>query len=237
MALRAFSGKKTMARVSSKAGWYDRGFKRALDFLLALVLVALLLPLMLLITLLLLVCRTSRPVFRQQRVGYLCRTFYIYKFRTMTDARNPETGELLPDEARTTWIGRLLRATSLDELPELFNILLGDMSFIGPRPWVPEQMATFAEHTRRLRQSMRPGLSGLAQICGRNNLTFRQRVCLDLRYIRRHTPWLDLGIFFATFYKVIMREGIYQRPDPTAHAPKDPATRGLRANRTRRKYK
>ena len=213
--------------------WYDRGPKRALDFLLALVLLVVLSPLLVGIALLLL-CRGSNPLFRQPRVGLGCRLFHIYKFRTMTQAVDAN-GELLPDEARTTWIGRLLRATSLDELPELFNILRGDMSFIGPRPWVPEQMRTFCEPTRRLRQSMRPGLSGLAQICGRNNLTFRQRVCLDLRYIRRHTPWLDLGIFLATFYKVIKREGIYQRPDPTAHAPKDPATRGLRANRTRRR--
>ena len=226
-----------MARVISKSGWYDRGLKRALDLALALVLLVGLSPLLLLITLLLLISRIGRPVFRQQRVGYLCRNFYIYKFRTMTDARNPETGELLPDEARTTWLGGILRATSLDELPELLNILRGDMSFIGPRPWVPEHMHTFRERTRRERMCVRPGLSGLAQICGRNNLTFRQRVCLDLRYIRSQSLWLDLGIFLATFYKVVKREGLLQHPDATTRTtPKDPATRGLRANHTRRKH-
>ena len=222
-----------MPHTQHKVTWYDSGPKRALDFLLALVLIIALSPLLLLITLLLLLTQGGSPLFCQPREGRECRIFRIYKFRTMTQDVDA-AGELLPDEARTTWIGRLLRATSLDELPELLNILRGDMSFIGPRPWVPEHMRTFCERTRCLRQSVRPGLSGLAQVCGRNNLTFRQRVCLDIRYVRHRSLWLDLGIFLATFYKVIKREGIYQLPDAGQRAPKDPATRGMRANYTRR---
>ena len=228
-----------MPHTQHKVTWYDSGPKRALDFLLALVLIIALSPLLLLITLLLLLTQGGSPLFCQPRVGYRCRTFYIYKFRTMTNARNPETGELLPDEARTTWIGRLLRATSLDELPELLNILRGDMSFIGPRPWIPEYMRTFRELTQRVRMSVRPGLSGLAQISGRNNLTYRQRVYLDLHYIRHQTPWFDFVIFFFTFFKVFKMEGVlYKNFDPrmqkVASPPKDPATRGMRANYTRR---
>ena len=222
-----------MARESTRSGWYGCGVKRALDLTLALVLLLLLLPLLLLIALILCACQGGSPIFCQERVGYRCRIFRIYKFRTMTQAVDA-SGELLPDEARTTRIGRLLRSISLDELPELLNILRGDMSFIGPRPWIPEQMSTFSERIRQRRQSVRPGLSGLAQILGRNHLTFRQRVCLDIRYVRRCSLWLDLGIFLATFYKVIKREGIYQLPDTGLRPPKDPATCGMRSNYTRR---
>lgn len=155
----------------------------------------------------------------------------------MNDKRDQD-GALLPDEERTTWLGGILRSTSLDELPEILNVLKGDMSFIGPRPWIPEQMELFDERTRMRRMSIRPGISGLAQILGRNNLTFRQRVSFDLRYARHLSCRLDLAILFFTFYKVVKREGIYQRPDAMARlqgsaAPKDPDTRGLRGNYTR----
>ena len=182
-----------------------------------------------------LLCATP-PIFRQKRVGFRCRPFYIYKFQTMTQERGAD-GELLPDEARTTWFGRFLRSTSLDELPELLNILKGDMSLIGPRPWIPEQMNTFPQRTQQERMSVRPGLSGFAQILGRNNISIRQRVCLDLRYIRHQSLRLDLLIFFLTIYKVLKREGIYASADsryPLGAAPKDPTTRGQRANRPQR---
>ncbi len=145
-------------------------------------------------------------------------------------------GKLLPDEERTTFIGSILRSTSLDELPELFNVLIGDMSFIGPRPWIPVQMRHFTPSTRRKRMIIRPGITGLAQVLGRNNLTFRERVCYDLRY-RRHISFMtDARILFYTFYKVFKREGIEQLPhalgDPGHHLPpKDPETRGLRGNK------
>ena len=229
-----------MDRLPARNLWYDHGVKRMLDVIFALVVFVVLLPLMAGILMVLLLCATP-PIFRQKRVGYRCRPFSIYKFQTMTQERGAD-GELLPDEMRTTWFGRFLRSTSLDELPELINVLKGDMSLIGPRPWVPEQMATFPERTRQARMSVRPGLSGLAQILGRNNLTFRQRVCLDLRYIRHQSLRLDFAIFFLTIYKVLKREGIYPSSEtPHRHralgsTPKDPATKGQRANRTREHY-
>ena len=152
----------------------------------------------------------------------------------MKDTRDKE-GNLLPDEERTTVLGSLLRSTSLDELPELINVLLGDMSFIGPRPWIPDQMAIFTPSTRKKRMSLRPGITGLAQIRGRNNLTFRQRVCYDLSYQRHLTFRYDLNILFYTFLKVVEREGIQQRPDalstPTrVLKPRDLMTYGLKEN-------
>lgn len=223
-----------MTCLSTRNPWYDHGVKRILDFLLALSLLIILMPLMLVILLLLIILQPGAPIFRQVRVGYHCRPFYIYKFRTMTKASGAD-GELLPDAERTTWVGRLLRASSLDELPELINVLKGDMSLIGPRPWIPEQMAIFQERTRQARMSVRPGLSGLAQILGRNNLTFRQRVCLDIRYIRHQSFLLDVRIFFLTIYKILKREGIYQLPDALpSNAPKDPTTRGLHSNAPRK---
>lgn len=223
-----------MFRLPAKNPWYGHGVKRALDIILALLALILLSPLLVLITVLLVIFLPGRPVFRQERVGYKCRIFRIYKFRTMTEAVG-EDGKLLPDEARTPWLGRLLRSSSLDELPELINILCGDMSFIGPRPWVPTQMETFSAITQQVRMSVRPGLSGLSQISGRNNLTFRERASLDLRYIRHLCLSLDVVIFLLTFWKVIKREGIYPHPENNQHLPpKDPDTKGLRANSTRR---
>ncbi len=213
---------------------YARYFKRVLDFCLALLGLIAISPLLLLIILLLLLAQGGNPFFVQRRIGYHLFPFNVIKFRTMTDERGRD-GELLPDEQRTTWVGKLLRATSLDELPELINVLRGDMSFIGPRPWVPEQMDTFRLPVRAHRMLVRPGISGLAQILGRNDLTFRQRVCCDLTYIRNLGLWLDTKILCYTFYKVIKREGIQQRPNALGkrrpNAPKDSHTRGLRGNK------
>lgn len=237
--------------------WYDCGIKRTLDFVFSLTILLLLSPLLLVVAILLKLLQPGSILFFQKRVGYRCKTFHIYKFRTMIDAVDAD-GDPLPDEERVTAIGKILRATSLDELPELFNILLGDMSLVGPRPWIPEQMGIFAKFTQSARMSVRPGLSGLAQVLGRNNLTFRQRVACDLRYIRHQSFSLDMGIVFWTFYTAIKREGIAQRPDaldgkpisaprpknivtrfatafatlgaPPAARPRDFMTVGLRAN-------
>ena len=216
--------------------FYKRAGKRACDFIFALFLLLVLSPLLLVITLLLVFFQGGNPFFLQKRIGRRCEPFHIIKFRTMRNARDA-AGNLLPDEERTTFVGKFLRASSLDELPELFNVLTGDMSFIGPRPWIPEQMDTFDRVTRTLRMRMRPGISGLAQVHGRNNLTFRQRVAWDLRYARKLSIWLDVKILFLTFWKVALSEGIAQRVDalgpvPTAPA-KDPETRGLRGNKPR----
>ena len=212
--------------------FYKRAGKRIVDFTAALLMLLALSPLLLLILVALLLFQGGNPFFLQERIGRRCLPFNIIKFRTMTNATDAE-GKLLPDEERTTWVGKFLRASSLDELPELINVLLGDMSFIGPRPWIPEQMATFDTTTRRYRMRIRPGISGLAQVHGRNNLTFRQRVAHDLRYARKLSPWLDLQILFLTFYKVALHDGIAQRPDALTAAPKDPETKGLRGNKPR----
>ncbi len=214
---------------------YARYTKRVIDFSLAFLGLLLCAPLLLFIMLLLVLVQGGNPFFVQRRVGYHMLPFNVIKFRTMTNARDKD-GVLLPDEERTTWIGKILRATSLDELPELINVLRGDMSFIGPRPWVPDQMDIFTIATRARRMMVRPGISGQAQILGRNDLTFRQRVCCDLEYIRNISLWLDIKILCATFYKVIKSEGIAQKPNALkkrrhSNAPKDTHTRGLRGNK------
>ena len=216
--------------------FYKRIGKRAIDFVSALLMLLVLSPLLLLILVALLLFQGGNPFFLQERVGRKCRPFHIIKFRTMRNTRGAD-GKLLPDEDRTTLVGKFLRASSLDELPELINVLIGDMSFIGPRPWIPEQMATFDTATRRLRMRIRPGISGLAQVHGRNNLTFRQRVAFDLRYSRQLSMWLDIRILFRTFWKVALSEGIAQRVDALgpipSSKPKDPETKGLRGNKPR----
>ena len=211
---------------------YANGLKRALDFTVAFIGLLCISPLLLLLALLLIIFQGGNPIFLQERIGRKCRPFKIIKFRTMTNERDTN-GKLLPDEQRTTWIGKLMRSTSLDELPELINVLIGDMSLIGPRPWLAEKLVIFTEETRQLRMRIRPGISGLAQILGRNGLTYRQRVSYDLRYQKHLSFTLDCKILFYTFYKVFKREGIYERPDALgkpAHpaTPKDPETKGRR---------
>ena len=177
------------------AGFYGRYGKRVLDFTVALLSLVCLIPLFAILAVLLVVIQRTPPFFLQKRIGRGLKPFYIIKFKTMKDTRDAE-GRLLPDEQRTTLLGSLLRRTSLDELPELVNVLLGDMSFIGPRPWIPEQMAIFTPSTRKKRMALHPGITGLAQVHGRNNLTFRQRVCYDLRYKRHLSFRYDLNILF-----------------------------------------
>lgn len=214
-----------------KSKWYSERIKFAIDFVFAVLLFLISSPLLLLVMLLLKLFQKGPVFFVQERIGYHCQPFHIFKFRTMSDAVDAE-GELLPDEDRTTCIGSFLRATSLDELPELINVLKGDMSFIGPRPWIPEQMAHFPVATQQKRMTVRPGLSGLAQVMGRNNLTFRERVSIDLRYIRNQCARMDVCIFFLTIYKIFKREGIAQHPDAMRHGSgaKDPETIGKRGN-------
>lgn len=214
--------------------FYIRHGKRVLDFTGALVGLVCLLPVFVILALLLVVIQRTSPFFLQKRIGRGQKPFYIIKFKTMKDIRDAE-GNLLPSKERTTALGSLLRSTSLDELPEVINVLLGEMSFIGPRPWIPEQMSIFTPSTRKKRMSLRPGITGLAQIHGRNNLTFRQRVCYDLNYRRHLTFRYDLNIFFYTILKVIKREGIQQRPDALLTpaytlTSEEMMTNGLRAN-------
>jgi lipopolysaccharide/colanic/teichoic acid biosynthesis glycosyltransferase len=194
------------------AGW--RG-KRAVDVLLVLAAAPLWVPLLLLVGAL--VCwRLGRPVFfRQARPGFGARPFELVKFRTMTDARDA-AGEPLPDAVRLTAFGRWLRSTSLDELPELWNVLLGDMSLVGPRPLLARYLARYsARHHRR--HEVRPGLTGLAQVSGRNGLTWAAKLDIDVEYVDRASPGLDLRILLRTVTIVLRRDGIAASGTETAH--------------------
>ena len=151
--------------------------------------------------------RLGAPVlFRQQRPGYRGRPFWLLKFRTMTNRRDA-SGHLLPDAERLTPLGRWLRATSIDELPELFNILRGEMSFIGPRPLLMAYLPLYSPEQAR-RHDVVPGFSGWAQINGRNALSWEEKFRLDVWYVDHQSFWLDLRIFLITIWKVLRREGI-----------------------------
>jgi len=161
--------------------------------------------------------RLGRPVlFVQQRPGLGGAAFPLYKFRTMLDAVGVD-GRQLPDAARLTKFGRRLRASSLDELPELFNVLRGDMSLVGPRPLLMQYLALYSPEQSR-RHSVRPGLTGLAQVRGRNAVTWEDKFEYDLRYVDNQSLWLDLRILLRTTSQVIRREGITQDGYATAEA-------------------
>lgn len=151
--------------------------------------------------------RLGSPVlFRQVRPGLRARPFEMLKFRTMRDARGPD-GEPLPDAERLTPFGRLLRSTSLDELPELWNVLKGDMSLVGPRPLLMEYVALYSDQQAR-RHEVRPGITGWAQVNGRNAISWEQRFALDVWYVDNRSLWLDLKILFLTVRKVVRRADI-----------------------------
>jgi sugar transferase EpsL len=182
--------------------------KRALDLVLASLGLILLSPLILLIAILVRILLGAPVLFRQQRPGYRGQPFYLYKFRTMTDKRGHD-GQLLPDSARLTGLGSFLRALSLDELPELFNILRGDMSLVGPRPLLMEYLPLYSADQMR-RHEVYPGVTGWAQIHGRNALEWPARFALDTWYVDHRSFWLDVKILLITLWKVISREGINQ---------------------------
>jgi len=150
---------------------------------------------------------SGRPVlFWQRRIGLREREFVLYKFRTMTRERD-DAGDLLPDESRLGAFGRFLRSTSLDELPELFNVLRGEMSLVGPRPLLPQYLPRYNEFQRR-RHEVKPGITGWAQVNGRNTLTWEQKFELDVWYVDHRSPWLDARILFKTVWLVLARQGI-----------------------------
>ncbi|NMA92714.1 MAG: sugar transferase [Firmicutes bacterium] len=185
---------------------YERLVKRLIDIILSSLLLLVLSPLLLLIALLVRWNLGGPVLFKQRRPGLNEKLFTIYKFRTMTDERDEE-GTLLPNYRRLTRFGRRLRSSSLDELPELFNILKGEMSFIGPRPLLVEYLPLYSER-QRLRHTVRPGLSGLAQVSGRNVISWEERFNYDLKYVEQLSFWLDLKIALKTVVKVLRREGI-----------------------------
>ncbi len=148
----------------------------------------------------------SPVIFRQERPGKDGKIFTLYKFRTMTDERD-ENGNLLPDEVRLTKFGSLMRSLSLDELPEFINILKGEMSFVGPRPLLKQYLPLYNER-QAMRHNVRPGLTGLAQVNGRNLITWEEKFEWDVRYVEKISPWLDIKILFKTVSNVLRREGI-----------------------------
>lgn len=190
----------------SKGGLYKRFLKRPFDFILSLIAIIVLSPLMIIVAILVRIKLGSPVIFKQKRPGKYCKIFTLYKFRTMTNKKD-ENGNLLPDENRLTKFGKLLRSTSLDELPSLFNILFGHMSIVGPRPQLVKDMIFFDENVMK-RQAVRPGLTGLAQVNGRNNISWEDKFAYDLIYINKITFFKDVLIILKTFLKVIKRENI-----------------------------
>ncbi len=198
----------------SNQGIYQRYLKRPMDFILSLIALIVLSPVFLVVALLVRINLGSPVIFKQQRPGLNEKIFTMYKFRTMTDERD-ENGELLPDAVRLTKFGKFLRSTSLDELPELFNILKGDMSIVGPRPQLVRDMV-FMTSEQRQRHNVLPGLTGWAQVNGRNDITWEERLALDLEYISNITFLGDLKIIFLTVVKVFKRDGITTQGMDTA---------------------
>lgn len=197
-------------------GLYERYGKRLLDIVCSLTAMILLSWLYLLLAILVRVKLGSPVLFRQARPGKDEQIFHMYKFRSMTDARD-EDGNLLPDEVRLTTFGKLLRASSLDELPELWNIFKGDMSIVGPRPLLVQYLPLYNEEQRH-RHDVRPGLTGLAQVNGRNALTWEEKFRYDVMYVRKITFLGDLKILFQTVGKVFAHSGISSRTSATMEA-------------------
>lgn len=188
---------------------YAKYIKRVFDFVLSLMALIVLSPLLVILIILGAVFMRGNPFFTQARPGKNEKIFKLIKFRTM-DNRKDKDGKLLPDDVRLNKYGRILRSTSLDELPELINILIGDMSIVGPRPLVPQYLPYYTEEEKH-RHDVRPGLSGLAQVNGRNGLQWERRFAYDLEYVRNITFLGDLRIIFLTVKKTIKSEGIVVR--------------------------
>ena len=180
--------------------------KAVFDRLLALILIILFLPVYIIISLLIWWKMGSPILFKQKRPGLNEKIFKIYKFRTMTNEKD-KNGNLLPDEKRLKGIGRFIRTTSLDELPQLFNVLKGDMSFVGPRPLLVEYLPLYNKRQKK-RHDVKPGITGWAQVNGRNAISWEQKFEYDVWYVEHQSFWLDMKILWLTFLKVVKRDGI-----------------------------
>lgn len=191
---------------------YKNFIKRAFDLSLALVLLVLFSPVILLTALMLKITQKS-VIFTQLRPGKDEKPFVIYKFKTMSDERD-EGGELLPDELRLKSFGKLVRSLSLDELLQLFNVLKGDMSFVGPRPLLMEYLSLYNER-QKLRHKVRPGITGWAQVNGRNNISWEKKFELDVYYVENLSFLLDIKILFLTAFKVLKRSGVNKEGQAT----------------------
>ena len=195
-----------MKKKSKTHGIYCKLIKRTIDFLISALGMLILSPVLIILAVLVRLKLGGPVIFKQERPGLNGKVFNLYKFRTMTDARD-ENGDLLDDEHRLTSFGKKLRASSLDELPELYNILKGDMSIVGPRPLLVKYLPLYSKEQRR-RHDVRPGLTGLAQVSGRNAITWTEKFNKDIEYVDNVSFGLDVSIFFKTIYCVLKREGI-----------------------------
>jgi sugar transferase EpsL len=201
-----------VTRIVQVAG--SAALKRVFDFTFASLCIALLSP-VILVTATAVRLSLGKPIlFRQLRTGYAARPFTLYKLRTMRDMVS-SSGTPLPDEQRLTRFGRVLRSTSLDELPTLLNVLKGEMSFVGPRPLLLEYVPRYSPHQMR-RHEVLPGITGWAQVNGRNSLSWERKFELDVWYVDNHSVWLDVRILWMTLFSVIRREGISQHGHATA---------------------
>ncbi|MBR6168844.1 sugar transferase [Candidatus Saccharibacteria bacterium] len=194
-------------------GPYEKYFKRPLDFLFSLLALIILSPILLITYILVIIFLGFPGIFKQPRPGRDEKIFNLYKFRTMTNTKD-KNGKLLPDEKRLTKFGKFLRSTSLDELPELFNILIGDMSFIGPRPLLVDYLPRYNIKQRR-RHEIRPGLTGLAQVSGRNSIPWQKRFDIDILYVDRITFLQDSSIILKTISLVLKRKNINSNTSAT----------------------
>jgi lipopolysaccharide/colanic/teichoic acid biosynthesis glycosyltransferase len=192
--------------VKSNKGIYRRFLKRPMDFILSLMAIIVLSPVLIIVGVLVRFKLGSPVLFKQKRPGLNEKIFTMYKFRTMTDEKD-ENGEPLPDSVRLTKFGRMLRSTSLDELPELFNILKGDMSIVGPRPLLIRYLPYYFDHERQ-RSNVRPGITGLAQVNGRNALTWNERFAIDVEYVKQLTFLNDFKIIVRTVLVVFQKKDI-----------------------------
>ena len=193
--------------------FYEKYVKRTVDFLLSLVSIIILSPVLLILAVVVRIKMGNPIVFSQSRPGINGKIFKMYKFRTMTNEKD-ENGNLLPDEMRLNKFGAFLRSTSLDELPELFNILKGDMAIVGPRPLLVEYLPLYTGKQAR-RHEVRPGMTGYAQVNGRNELSWEKKFELDVKYVDNVTFVNDLRIIFKTVKTVLKREGISSETSKT----------------------
>ena len=192
---------------------YNTFFKRIFDFTVALIGLLFLSPIFLIVTVGLYFANQGKPFFFQKRPGINGEIFSIIKFKTMNDKRNPQ-GNLLPDAERLTPIGAFVRKTSLDEIPQLLNVLKGEMSLIGPRPLLPEYLKLYNDFQKR-RNDVKPGITGWAQVNGRNAISWEKKFELDVWYVDHISFLLDMKIFFLTIKKVVVKEGISQEGEAT----------------------
>jgi lipopolysaccharide/colanic/teichoic acid biosynthesis glycosyltransferase len=185
---------------------YKNFFKPILDFITAIIVLLLVSPILIFSVIALSVVNSGTPFFVQRRPGIGGRIFKIVKLKTMTDERDA-SGDLLPDADRLTFIGRIVRKTSLDEIPQLFNVLIGTMSLVGPRPLLPSYLELYSEDQAR-RHDVKPGITGWAQVNGRNSISWEKKFELDVWYVDNQTFILDVRILILTVKKVFLREGI-----------------------------